>query len=330
MTLHTESVDPQPAATRAIAEAITDARRQLERMPGRYSDDLRELAARLINAHLPSARTALLSKGHAPITSHTVITLVAVRDADGPLLWYDEANAYRHHPDAHALGIPPTWHHGINEIENCLAGAYDATPWRFPASQDDPTLTGAETLLELKLADTSASPPARSTPDGATGADVGPVRSLVVERDGHAEHTIAISGEDTVTLILDGQPLIGVDVDGFGLWRGDEEWERLHLDGTVTERYVMVDLDEDEFNGLSRLLSIARSWLGRWKGQRPGERRTITLDNGPSSCRSDAGLDLVIAYIRSLGLQYEETHVIFYPAGRRTQPPSAPRPTPAT
>ncbi|MEU7611113.1 hypothetical protein [Micromonospora sp. NPDC049204] len=328
---NTRSTHPQSDANEAVTGAIADARLRLERSSGRYAHDLRELAAHLISAHLPSARTALLSKGHMPITFDAVIALVAVRDADDTLLWYDEATGYRHHPDAHALGVAPAWHHGIKEIENCLTGAYDAAPWRFPTSQDDHNLVGMETLLELELMGPSVPAPVPPMPDPALEPGVGPARSLVVQRNGHAEHASSISGEDSVTLLLDGHPVIGIDLDGLGLWRGDEEWERLHLDGTVTERYIRVDLTEDEFHGLSRLLSIDRSWFGRWRGQDPGERRTIILDNSPSSCRSEAGLDLVIAYFRSLGLRYEESRIVFYPARRRRQPASiTPAHQPAT
>ncbi|MGC5309975.1 hypothetical protein [Micromonospora zamorensis] len=220
---------------------------------------MRELAAHLISAHLPSARTALLSKGHSSTTFDTVIALVAVRDAHGTLLWYDESSGYRHHPDARTLGVAPAWHHGLKEIENCLTGAYDAAPWRFRTSQDDPGGVGTEALLELELPERSAPAPVPPMPDPALEAGVGPARSLVVQRDGHAEHASSISGEDSVTLLLDGHLVIGVDLDGLGLWCGDEEWEQLHLDGTLTERYIRVDLTEDEFHGLSRLLSIHQS-----------------------------------------------------------------------
>lgn len=212
MASNTRSRHSQSDANEAVTEAIADARLRLERSSGRYAHDLRELAAHLISAHLPSARTALLSKGHKSITFDTVIALVAVRDAP-------------RHPALvrRVQRLPPP--------SRCLCVGRRAR--LAPRAQGDRELSHRGVL--------------------------GPARSLVVQRDGHAEHASSISGEDSVTLLLDGHLVIGVDLDGLGLWCGDEEWEQLHLDGTLTERYIRVDLTEDEFHGLSRLLSIHQS-----------------------------------------------------------------------
>jgi hypothetical protein len=73
------------------------------------------------------------------------------------------------------------------------------------------------------------------------------------------------------------------------------------------KRDVLVDqMSEDQFYGLAATLGLPHNHFGKFRG-RPGERRNISLDASPYSCITPAGLDTVLAYLRSQGLSYSES-----------------------
>ncbi|MGI5243189.1 hypothetical protein [Dactylosporangium sp. CA-139066] len=138
-------------------------------------------------------------------------------------------------------------------------------------------------------------------------------RAVRVEAPGGRVETFAVNGDDTLTVLVDGTPLLGVDEHGAGHSPdGGAEWHR--RPGQVTERYAMVlGMAEDQFHDLLAHLGLPPSWWGRWKGA-PGETRDIMLSSETGSCGNHATLDRALAWARERALAYEETTTVRYPA----------------
>ncbi|WP_433531257.1 hypothetical protein ACQPYA_03865 [Micromonospora sp. CA-263727] len=295
-----------PPAIDTAREAAQAAARLAERAAIAHANERCRLACLLLRGlpALATAVTVVFDHDEKVVTAETVITLVHVRDADGTLLWYDDCGPFAAHPDAVALGDPPTFNaKTIDEVHLHLIAAYDADPGHFNTSDDGAAVMPHANLLEMHL----PSALGQSFPP-RTG------REVVIEASGRQPDRLVLVGDDTLTVLVDGRPSVGVDIGGPGHWPDGETWERLPIGGVTTERDVMVlGMSEDQFRGLAPLLGLPASWFGRWKGA-PGELRDIRLDNGQWSCVTDAGLDAVIRHVRDLGLTFEETRATRYAA----------------
>lgn len=165
---------------------------------------------------------------------------------------------------------------------------------------------------------------------GRRGRSGGVGREVQVVAPGGPVFRFRLGDDDTAVVLLDGQPVVGLDAGGPGRWRDGQVWERFG-GGTVTDRYVVVpDMSAEQFAGLAPHLSLPAGWFGRFKGG-PGELRAISLTGGEWSCGSDAGLDLALEYVRGLGLGYEETRTVRFdpPSGDHTAGGGGPEVGPA-
>ncbi|MEV4212606.1 hypothetical protein [Micromonospora sp. NPDC049662] len=295
-----------PAAIDAARTAVHAAARRAERTAAAHANERCRLVALLLLGlpALATAATVVFDHDEKVVTAETVLTLCHVRDADGTLLWYDDCGPFAADPDAVALGDPPTLDaKTIDEVHLHLIAAYDADPGHFNTSDDGADVMPHANLLEMHL-------------PSALGQSLSPRtgREVVIEASGRQPDRLVLRGDDTLTVLVDGRPSVGVDVGGPGHWPDGESWERLPIGGVTTERDVMVmNMSEDQFRGLAPLLGLPDSWFGRWKGA-PGELRDILLDKGQWSCVTNAGLDAVIQHIRDLGLTFEETRTTWYAA----------------
>ena len=64
-------------------------------------------------------------------------------------------------------------------------------------------------------------------PDPADHAVAPAGREVFIEAPGREEHRFVLTGDDTVLVLVDGEPALGVDQHGPGRWYG-EMWQRLH------------------------------------------------------------------------------------------------------
>lgn len=289
---------PSPAQLDAARRALFAARDRAEHAAAAHAESRCRLAALLVATRLPAADVLVFDKDEQPVTARTVIDLLAVRAADGTLLWYDPDSAFAAHPHAVALGTPPALDPDVlTEVRAHLTEAYDASPGHFPTTDDGAQVMPDANLLKLRV----AAPDAAAKPAG---------REVAIEAPGEHTHHLRLAGDDTLLVLVDGRPAVGIDVHGPGHWRDGGVWERLATGGTTTERYLMaLDMSEEQFHGLAPLLALPPTWFGRWKGG-PGELRTICLDGGEGSCGSDAALDIVVDYLRRCGVAYEETRTV--------------------
>lgn len=68
--------------------------------------------------------------------------------------------------------------------------------------------------------------------------------AVTVEGPGQGRQAFAVTGDRTLTVLADGQPVLGVDAHGPGYWRGDS-WHRLRLArGTYGRRPMGADPPE--------------------------------------------------------------------------------------
>ncbi|GIF74163.1 MULTISPECIES: hypothetical protein [Asanoa] len=300
-------VDPVDALDLAIAREHTTIAHATDRAftlaAGR--------AARLVAQAVPGAQTIFFAWDLDG--DRLGVSLEAVRGPAGELLWFGDLLADT--PEALALdavGGSATRNLG-DRIEIALdqvilvPADLDRSAFRHstmdPRDTDDPPAR----LVALDIA-SAVNAALAYTPSPGIG------REVVIEVPGRQPDRLVVVGDDTLTVLVDGRPAVGVDASGPGHWPDGETWERLPIGGVTTERGLLVlGMSEDQFRGLGPLLGLRASWFGRWKGA-PGELRDISLDNGQWSCVTDAGLDQVIQHVRDLGLSYEETRTTRYAA----------------
>ncbi|HZO69192.1 MAG TPA: hypothetical protein VFB74_29735 [Kribbellaceae bacterium] len=104
-------------------------------------------------------------------------------------------------------------------------------------------------------------------------------REVEVVAPGGPVFRFRLGDDDTAVVLLEGQPVVGIDAGGPGRWRDGEVWERFG-GGTVTDRYVVVlGMSAERFTGLAPHLGLPAGWFGRFKGG-PGELRDISLTGG--------------------------------------------------
>jgi hypothetical protein len=153
-----------------------------------------------------------------------------------------------------------------------------------------------------------------------TTADSPGLHVTVAAPDG-TEQRYRVSGDETLTVLVEGQPVLGVDRHGPGRWIGDE-WRRLYPADRVVDRSVAIEgiATEAQWHDLERAAGLNQGDLGRFR-QWAVDRPTILFEKnyGTRSC----DLDAAVEWARRQGLPYEdEQRVRSDPGG--SHPPGAP------
>jgi hypothetical protein len=206
----TTITDADLVAARAAAGAIG---RGAERAAAAHAAARARLAGLLVAVACPAAAVLVFERDEHVVTAETAIDLVCVRDRDGRLLWYAAEHAFAAHPHARALGDPPPVDPALlHEARLHLVVAYDADPGHFAPSDDGAEVAGEYAdLLELPI------------PAGPGGRD----GEVVIELPGAAVLPVTLAGDDTVVVLVDGVPLVGLDPAGAGWWPDGQTWQRL-------------------------------------------------------------------------------------------------------
>jgi hypothetical protein len=287
------SSDTTIAITRAAVTAAADA---ADWVAARHAEQRCRLAALLVAALLPAAATLVFDHADDTVTADTVIAPVHIRAGDGTLLWYDTDSAFAAHRDAQALGVPPALDGAmLGDIGRQLGAACDASPGRFPSSDD-----GAEVMLGANLL-------VLSIPAAAIAAVAPAGRQVLIEAPGRPEQRFLLAGDDTLLVLVDGEPAFGVDQHGPGRWYG-EVWQRVDPAGQLMERSVSIEgiATAAMWQELEAALGLDRHKLGRFKPW------TVA---SPKYLSDSYDLDAAVAWARQCGLTYEDERRVRVPAG---------------
>jgi hypothetical protein len=137
------------------------------------------------------------------------------------------------------------------------------------------------------------------------GATAGPpgLHVVVAAPDG-TEHHYRVSGDSTLTVLVEGQPVLGVDRHGPGRWIG-EQWQRLYPADSVADRSVSIEgiTTEAQWHDLEHAAGLNRGDLGRfrqWAADRP--KILFGKPYGTRNC----DLDAAVEWARREGLAYED------------------------
>lgn len=146
--------------------------------------------------------------------------------------------------------------------------------------------------------------PALLTPYHPETTSESPGLDVVVAAPDGTEQRHRVSGDQTLTVLVDGQPVLGVDRRGPGRWIGDE-WQRLYPADRVVDRSVAIEgiTTEPQWHDLELAAGLTRGDLGRFK-QWAVDRPTILLEK-PYGARS-CDLDAAVEWARRQGLPYED------------------------
>jgi hypothetical protein len=170
----------------------------------------------------------------------------------------------------------------------------------------NPQTTHFDTALSAAGAALSAAAaprPGAVQPDhparASSGTPDSPAREVVVVAPDGSRHCFTVTGDDDVTVLVDGEPVLGVDQHGPGRWYG-EQWQRLHPTGRLVDRSVAIEgiTTEAQWHDLETALGLSRGHLGRfkpWAADRPK-----ILDGR----RYD--LDAAVAWARLHGLAFQD------------------------
>ena len=288
--------DTTISVARAAAGAAEEA---ADLAATRHAQRRCRLAGLLVAALLPSAATLVFDRDE-DISAETTIALVHIRAAGGALLWYDPDSAFAAHPDARALRTPPVLDGSVlDEVARQLRAAYDATGGHFDTSDD-----GAEVMLGANLLVLTVAAPSDDPVDSAG-------REVVIEAPGREEHHFVLAGDDTVLVLVDGEPTLGIDREGPGRWCG-EVWQRLHPAGQLTERQVSIEgiTNTALWQDLAAALGLDPCELGRFKPW---------AADAPKHLSDRYDLDAAVAWARRHGLTYEDQRRVRVVAGTRRQ-----------
>ena len=163
--------------------------------------------------------------------------------------------------------------------------------------------------------------PALLAPYATTTADSPGLHVVVAASDG-TEHHHRVSGDGTLTVLVEGQPVLGVDRQGPGRWIG-EEWQRLYPADKVVDRSVAIEgiTTEAQWHNLQLAVGLNPGDLGRFKHW-AGDRPKILSGELPDGRRYD--LDAAVAWARGHGLACEaEQRVRADPTGSLSETASA-------
>ncbi len=165
-----------------------------------------------------------------------------------------------------------------------------------------------------------------------TAAPGSPGPEVVVVAPDSTRHRFTVTGDHNMMVLVDGEPVLGVDQHGPGHWYG-EQWQRLHPADRLTERSVAIEgiTTKAQWHDLETALGLNPGELGYvrpWEADR-AEFSGRLLDGR----RYD--LDAAVAWARLHGLAYEDkqcvrTDALLLREGGRPKSPSAPRSQPGT
>lgn len=146
---------PGPASAAALAAArssVFSANELADHAGATHTRARARMAALLCSTVLPDAALLVFERDEDVASAETTIGLVSARDRAGSLLWYDDTHPFAEHPDAQALGDPPTLDHRVlDEVRLHLVVGYDASPGWFAISDDSFGLEPEHNLLELDI-----------------------------------------------------------------------------------------------------------------------------------------------------------------------------------
>ena len=178
----------------------------------------------------------------------------------------------------------------------------------------NPQTTSFDTALSaagvaLRAAATATSPgPAQpdhpAHPGGAPGAP-GP-QVTVVAPDG-TQHCFTVTGDHNMTVLVDGEPVLGVDRHGPGRWIG-EQWQRLHPADRLTKRSVAIEgiTTKAQWHDLETALGLNPGELGY---VRPWDAGRAEFSGRLLKGRY-YDLDAAVAWARLHGLAYEDRQCV--------------------
>ena len=166
----------------------------------------------------------------------------------------------------------------------------------------DTALSAAGAALAAVAA--TGSGPAQPDPPAA-GSDIpgSPAREVVVTAPDGARHCFTVTGDDTMMVLVDGEPVIGVDQDGPGRWYG-EDWQRMYPADSLTARSLAIEgiTTETQWHDLETALGLDHGHLGRlkpWAADRPKILDARNYD-----------LDAAIAWALRHGLAFEDEQCV--------------------
>ena len=283
-----------PAVTRqdiaAACAAADTAAAAAARAAARHATYRARAAAALTSALLPAAATVVFTARTDHVDGATIIGLLLIRDHDGHVLWHDLPA-----PDAARLGLddPPDLNmDALGEIEAQIRRGYDADPAYFTAS-DDPARGPHDTgLLELPV------PAARAEDPAPAAAGV----IVTVHAPDGAARCYAVTGEQAMTVDVDGVPVLGIDAEGAGRWYADQ-WQRIDPHGELAGRTVTI-------TGLTAaMLPSLAAAAGGGPGT-AGRFKTWAADRPFQLAGENYDLDAAIRWAREHGLGYEDQQLV--------------------
>ncbi len=154
---------PAPADITAARAAASDASDASDQAAARHAAQRCRLAALLVLSLLPHAETVVFDKDEDTVSAETLLSLVAIHDAHGALVWFERDSEFSAHPQALDLGDPPTLAYEVlGDVAMQLRIAYDASPGYFTPNDDGAEVMPSANLLELHIPSALAA----ATPSG--------------------------------------------------------------------------------------------------------------------------------------------------------------------
>jgi hypothetical protein len=146
--------------------------------------------------------------------------------------------------------------------------------------------------------------PALLAPYHAEKTASSPGLDVVVAASDGTEHHHRVSGDSTLTVLVDGQPVLGIDQHGPGRWIG-EQWQRLYSADRLVDRSIAIEgiTTEAQWHELELAVGLSRGDLGRlkpWAGDRP------KILSGKLSDGRRYDLDSAVTWARERGLAFED------------------------
>ena len=206
---------------------------------------------------------------------------------------------------------------GSSYVRICAPGGRETGYWAHTEWSEDPQLVMGAILGAAGAANPPAgdpAPPARRTrrrppapvdgpvhPDLPTGQ---PVRMVAVVAPDGTCHRFTVTGESTVTVLVDDQPVLGVDQRGPGRWHG-EQWQRLHPADSLVDRSVAIEgiSTQQQWRDLETALGLPPGDLGRFKPWAADQPKNLS---GKLPGGRVYDLDAAVTWARQHSLAYED------------------------